>query len=1240
MSLTLILALLLQVIPLAVAAPQAALAATLNPGCTNGVGDADALISAITTANTNNQADTILLAFGCTYTLTAINNNTFGPNGLPAILNDGASHGLTLLGNGATIARSSAIDTPDFRLFYVSPDSSLSLKNITLLNGRAVGFAGGNGAAENVGPNNGGAGGGSAGVGGAIFNNNGNLSILNSALSNNQAVGGNGGNGIFGWMGAGGGGGLGGPGGSGSTAPNGPTSGGGGGGLGAGGNGSNSELVGGVGGVNGGGVGGTTSGGGNGLNGAGGGGSSADIVHTPSTEGNGNGGFGGGAGGGGTAQTSGFGIRLDGQAGYGGGNGARFGAGNGGNGLGGAVAAVGGQTTLIGSTFNGNSTLGGTGGSNESGPPGAAGTGFGGAIMLYADSAGPGISAVISNSTVSGNTSAGRGGGILFMEGGAKSALSRVFIDQSTITLNTAAERGGGVAQDFYGHVTTLNPDNLVSTFNGVVLRSSIVAGNTNTSDARYTDLFSTITSAGTNVIGNVDGAFNFQSIGDFLGTTTNPLNPFLGPLADNGGSTLTHALLNGSPAIAKGLYPCPDVDQRGFPRSVPSGENNNTRCSIGGYESSSPFNTGVGVIFVNSTATTVANDGLCTLIEAITAANTSSASGAAAGECAANATSAKWIYLQPGATYTLSSINNNTLGPNGLPAITSNIKIIGNGATIARSTAVGTPDFRLFYTAPSSNFTLSNATVTNGRAPSGGALYHDRGVLQIENSTFSSNAATADGGAIFISFSGSADNFIFNSTFGGNSATSLGGAIFVNGTTISEPSLVIRNSTFSGNSAGVDGGGISKNTTSVIEMGGTLIAGNTAGSAPDANGSYTSYGYNLIGNANGATGFANAGDQAGTSASPINPQLGPLQNNEGPVATFALLPNSPAIGTSEVASSCATYDQRGVRRPQTLHCSIGAFEPVNAQIGPTFVVNTVEDSDGDACAVGFCSLRAAINEANALPPNPATPYRINFNMGATGIYTLLLKTRLPALRNPMIIDGTSQSSGVVGKPAISIAWDAYPSSNPQCSSTSYFYCHGPIFQISAGTTTIKGLQISGALDPIFVNSAQVIGIYIQGPGGNHIEDNVFVDALAQAITIDDSPNNVIKNNLIDIASIGFSAIAAFPYRYLDGTQRSVQGTIIQGNTIRSSLGYPTLNFANGAITLPDATNSLIGGLGPDEGNLIESGQFGISIKGNGNRLLSNQIYAVRAGAISTPTRRRQFAQGAIRHQRGAKCGQ
>ena len=54
--------------------------------------------------------------------------------------------------------------------------------------------------------------------------------------------------------------------------------------------------------------------------------------------------------------------------------------------------------------------------------------------------------------------------------------------------------------------------------------------------------------------------------------------NALLGPLADNGGPTLTHALLAGSPAINAGrIANCPTTDQRG--------ENHDANCDIGAYE-------------------------------------------------------------------------------------------------------------------------------------------------------------------------------------------------------------------------------------------------------------------------------------------------------------------------------------------------------------------------------------------------------------------------------------------------------------------------------------------------------------------------------------------------------------------------------------------------------------------------------------------------------------------------------
>src|SRR5450432_4510511 len=73
-----------------------------------------ALIVAITNANASAADDTISLSPGCTYTLTSVNDTTNGASGLPAIVSTATGGKLTIEGNGATIARSSAGGTPAF----------------------------------------------------------------------------------------------------------------------------------------------------------------------------------------------------------------------------------------------------------------------------------------------------------------------------------------------------------------------------------------------------------------------------------------------------------------------------------------------------------------------------------------------------------------------------------------------------------------------------------------------------------------------------------------------------------------------------------------------------------------------------------------------------------------------------------------------------------------------------------------------------------------------------------------------------------------------------------------------------------------------------------------------------------------------------------------------------------------------------------------------------------------------
>ncbi len=99
-------------------------------------------------------------------------------------------------------------------------------------------------------------------------------------------------------------------------------------------------------------------------------------------------------------------------------------------------------------------------------------------------------------------------------------------------------------------------------------------------------DLFGAFTSNGHNLIGLDDGNTGFTDgvLGDIVGSGT-PLNPLLGPLANNGGPAFTCALLAGSPALDTGddtLLDAPlslTTDQRGLPRQSGS------HVDIGAFE-------------------------------------------------------------------------------------------------------------------------------------------------------------------------------------------------------------------------------------------------------------------------------------------------------------------------------------------------------------------------------------------------------------------------------------------------------------------------------------------------------------------------------------------------------------------------------------------------------------------------------------------------------------------------------
>lgn len=262
----------------------------------------------------------------------------------------------------------------------------------------------------------------------------------------------------------------------------------------------------------------------------------------------------------------------------------------------------------------------------------------------------------------------------------------------------------------------------------------------------------------------------------------------------------------------------------------------------------------------------------------------------------------------------------------------------------------------------------LNNVIITENRASNGGGIYNTQSNVTITDSTLSNNRAEGmgEGGG----FGGAIDSFggfvnIRQSTVNDNFAQSGGGGISAGADTLGG-TLSIENSTIAQNNTGDfqsmqgDGGGlyIQANVNATLfastvafnnagnQGGGTwvngsltldrsIVANNFASVAgPEgfvSSGNVNSNGFNLVRDNSNFPVTPGTGDQIGTFASPIDPNLIGLEDNGGPTQTIALGGMSPAIDAGPLIASPLFADQRGFTRDGDRNGSmitdIGAFE-------------------------------------------------------------------------------------------------------------------------------------------------------------------------------------------------------------------------------------------------------------------------------------------------------------------------
>lgn len=274
--------------------------------------------------------------------------------------------------------------------------------------------------------------------------------------------------------------------------------------------------------------------------------------------------------------------------------------------------------------------------------------------------------------------------------------------------------------------------------------------------------------------------------------------------------------------------------------------------------------------IIVNSNADAVADDGECTLREAVISTRYNVTSGSSAGECAAGSPAPAEDTI-----VFASSVTGSIALTGRFESVAEPLAIHGPGRDLLALDASGSPDGVFATSAP---FTVRGLTVRNSvttgtkatvqiGAPAvfsdcrfadntsdgGGAIYMlgdlsiQRCVFErnsaieiagggalfggnpnlsilISRSHFSQNQATSgSGGALRVSGAGTAVDIV-DSTFDGNNADSNGGGLSVSGA-----DLLVTNSTFSGNEAGTVGGALVVNAGATLSIASSTIAGNTA---------------------------------------------------------------------------------------------------------------------------------------------------------------------------------------------------------------------------------------------------------------------------------------------------------------------------------------------------------------------------------------------------------------------------
>ncbi|HEX4144305.1 MAG TPA: choice-of-anchor D domain-containing protein [Pirellulales bacterium] len=599
---------------------------------------------------------------------------------------------------------------------------------------------------------------------------------------------------------------------------------------------------------------------------------------------------------------------------------------------------------------------------------------------------------------------------------------------------------------------------------------------------------------------------------------------------------------------------------------------------------------------------------------------------------------------------------------------------------------------------------TISGNQVIGGTGASGevGGIAYGGGVdddvtqlgsgapVQITNSTLSYNivqaGAVGSGGVGGFAFGGGA-NFLsggsqlLDDTVYGNSATggagptagnAAGGGICDDTGVESALGLSLVNVTVAynvaqagtpsaGGTAGTSSGGGLDNDNSdpSLTVSNSLIAENTAGSGPDVSGAAATTDHNLVGDydASAASGFSSLnGDQLGSSGSPINPLLGPLQNNGGNTATAALLAGSTAIdgGDSSAATTAGlSYDQRGIgfgrivgtavdvgayevqasaatattlgtiTTPMNVGQSVALSAGVSASGTPTGTVTFEDTVNGTTTTLGtaplasgsatltILSLPAGSNSVTAVYSGDAT---FNGSNSAPQPVVVNLASGTPYAPSATAADGTVGSL----RAAVALANAAAGASTIVLSSGVYSLTQGELnYTNTAGTLTIIGQGSSGP-NATVINQLSLDRVLSVAAGATVVLENVELTGgvadtdQSGGSTEADGGGTLVNGSLSldNTAVLGNRALALGQTNAVGG---GIYVTATGSLTVTGTTPGASLIDDNSSIAAAGAAGSGYSGYDAYAGGLMFSG--GVAIQVTGTTVAGNAAVAGAGGS-------------------------